>query len=233
MTKRLIYTQGASKIYNLNMVDEMVALDNADISIDEGELVVLKGPSGSGKTSLLSIIGCMSRPTAGRVVVKDKDVAKLPERFLTSIRNETFGFIFQHFNLIRDIPVLENVSLPLYPGNTGFKEIRNRVDKVLDELDILHKKKIHVKKLSGGEQQRVAIARALINNPDIIIADEPTAHLDQELAKELLSILAALNKKGKTIIIASHDPFIVEHDFVEKTISMRNGRIEKVSVNRA
>jgi len=233
MTKRLIYTQGASKIYNLNMVDEMVALDNADISIDEEEVVVLKGPSGSGKTSLLSIIGCMSRPTAGRVVVKDKDVAKLPERFLTSIRNETFGFIFQHFNLIRDIPVLENVSLPLYPGNTGFKEIRNRVDKVLDELDILHKKKIHVKKLSGGEQQRVAIARALINNPDIIIADEPTAHLDQELAKELLSILAALNKKGKTIIIASHDPFIVEHDFVEKTISMRNGRIEKVSVNRA
>ncbi len=233
MAKRLLYTRGASKIYNLNMVDEMVALDNADISIDEGEVVVLKGPSGSGKTSLLSIIGCMSRPTAGRVVVRGRDVAKLPERFLTSIRNETFGFIFQHFNLIRDLSVLENVSLPLYPANTGFKEIKNRVKKVLDELNILHKQKVKVKKLSGGEQQRVAIARALINNPDIIVADEPTAHLDQRLAEELLSILGGLSRKGKTIIIASHDPFIVEHNFVEKTISMRNGKIEKVSVSRA
>lgn len=232
MAKRLIYTRGASKIYNLNMADEMVALENADITIDEGEVVVLKGPSGSGKTSLLSIIGCMSRPTAGQVVVKGKDVAKLPERFLTSIRYETFGFIFQHFNLIRDISVQENVSLPLYPDKTGFREIRDRVDKVLDELDILHKKKVKVKKLSGGEQQRVAIARALINKPEIIIADEPTAHLDQGLARELLSILDGLCRKGKTIIIASHDPFIVEHDFVDKTISMRNGQIEKIAANR-
>ena len=215
------------------MADELVALDNADLTIDEGEVVVLKGPSGSGKTSLLSIIGCMSRPTAGRVVVKGKDVAKLPEKFLTNIRYKTFGFIFQHFNLIRDISVFENVSLPLYPGNKGFKEIRNRVDKVLDELDILHKKMIKVKKLSGGEQQRVAIARALINNPDIIIADEPTAHLDRRLAEELLAILDGLSQKGKTIIIASHDPFIVEHTFVNKTISMRNGQIEKVSANPA
>lgn len=232
MGKKLVYTLGASKIYNLNMADEMVALKNADITINEGEVVVLKGPSGSGKTSLLSIIGCMSRPTSGQVVVKGKDVAKLPEKFLTSIRLETFGFIFQHFNLIRDISVQENVSLPLYPGKTGLKRIRDRVNKVLDELDILHKKKVKVKKLSGGEQQRVAIARALINNPEIIIADEPTAHLDQGLARELLSILDRLSQKGKTIIIASHDPFVVEHDFVEKTISMQNGQIEKVVVNR-
>lgn len=232
MTEKLIWTEKASKIYNLNMVDEMVALDKADITINRGEVVVLKGPSGSGKTSLLSIIGCMSRPTAGRVVVKGKDVGKLPERFLTSIRHKTFGFIFQQFNLIRDISVRDNVSLPLYPDNTGFKEIRTRVDKVLDELDILPKKKVKVKKLSGGEQQRVAIARALINNPEIIIADEPTAHLDQGLAKELLAILEELCRKGKTIIIASHDPFVVEHDFVHKSISMRNGQIEEVSVNR-
>jgi putative ABC transport system ATP-binding protein len=233
MAEKLIWTQGASKIYNLNMVDEMVALDKADITINKGEVVVLKGPSGSGKTSLLSIIGCMSRPTAGRVVVKGKDVAKLPERFLTGIRHKTFGFIFQNFNLIRNISVQENVSLPLYPDNTGFKEIRTLVDKVLAELDILPKKKVKVQKLSGGEQQRVAIARALINNPEIVIADEPTAHLDQKLAKELLSILEGLCKRGKTIIIASHDPFIVEHDFVQKTISMRNGQIEEVSVKRA
>ena len=232
MTEKIIWTDNASKIYNPDMADEMIALDAATISINKGEVVVLQGPSGSGKTSLLSIIGCMSRPTAGRVVVNGKDVAKLPERFLTNIRHKTFGFIFQSLNLIRNISVQENISLPLYPDNTSFKEIRNRVDKVLDELDILPKKKIKVQKLSGGEQQRVAIARALINNPEIIIADEPTAHLDQELAKELLSILERLSRKGKTIIIASHDPFVIEHSFVQKTISMRNGQIENVKANR-
>ncbi len=232
MAEKLIWTENASKIYNLNMIDEMVALDKVEITINKGEVVVLKGPSGSGKTSLLSIIGCMSRPTAGRVVVKGKDVAKLPERFLTGIRHKTFGFIFQHFNLIRNISVQENVSLPLYPDKTGFKEIRERVNKVLDELDMLPKKKVKVKKLSGGEQQRVAIARALINNPEIIIADEPTAHLDKRLAQDLLAILEGLCRTGKTIVIASHDPFIVEHDFVQKTISMRNGRIEDVMITR-
>jgi putative ABC transport system ATP-binding protein len=174
----------------------------------------------------------MSRPTAGRVVVKGKEVAKLPERFLTGIRHKTFGFIFQHFNLIRNISVQENVSLPLYPDKTGFKEIRERVNRVLDELDILPKKKVKVKKLSGGEQQRVAIARALIKNPEVIIADEPTAHLDKRLAQDLLAILEGLCRTGKTIVIASHDPFIVEHDFVQKTISMRNGRIEDVTITR-
>lgn len=214
------------------MPDEMVALDTANITINAGEVVVLKGPSGSGKTSLLSIIGCMSRPTSGRVVVMGKDVAKLPERFLTEIRHKTFGFIFQNLNLIRNISVQENVSLPLYPDKTSFKEIRNRVNKVLDELDILPKKRVKVQNLSGGEQQRVAIARALINRPEIIIADEPTAHLDQDLAKELLAILKSLSKQGKTIIIASHDPFVVGHEFVQKTISMRNAQIEEVLVHR-
>lgn len=232
MPEKLIWTKAASKIYNLNLPDEMVALDNADISINKGEFVVLKGPSGSGKTSLLSIIGCMSRPTAGQVVVNGKDVAKLPERFLTGIRHKTFGFIFQQFNLIRDISVRENVSLPLYPDSTGFKDINARVDRILAELDILSKKKVKVKKLSGGEQQRVAIARALINNPEILIADEPTAHLDQKLASELLVILARLHRKGRTVIIASHDPLVCQHDSVEKTISMRNGHIEETLVTR-
>ena len=228
--ERLIWTEGATKIYNPRMPDEMVALDNATIAIDKGEVAVLKGPSGSGKTSLLSLIGCMSRPTAGRVVVKDKDVAKLPERFLTNIRRKTFGFIFQQFNLIRDVSVQENVALPLYPLEIGFGEIREQVDQVLDRFGILSKKNLKVKKLSGGEQQRVAIARALINDPEIIIADEPTAHLDQELAKDLLVILEGLCREDKTIVIATHDPLIFEHQFVNKIIAMRNGRIEGVSI---
>ena len=134
------------------------------------------------------------------------------------------------FNLIRDVSVQENVALPLYPLETGFAEIKDRVDQVLDRFGILSKKNLKVKKLSGGEQQRVAIARALINDPEIIIADEPTAHLDQELAKDLLGILEGLCQEGKTIIIATHDPLIFEHHFVNKTFAMRNGQIEGVSV---
>jgi len=227
--ERLIWTEGVTKVYNPRMPDEMVALRDASISIDKGEVAVLKGPSGSGKTSLLSLIGCMSRPTAGRVVVKDKDIAKLPERFLTNIRRKTFGFIFQQFNLVRDVSVQENVALPLYPLETGFGEIKERVERVLDRFGILNKKIQKVKRLSGGEQQRVAIARALINDPEIIIADEPTAHLDRELARDLLTILERLCQEGKTIVIATHDPLIFEHRFVNKTIAMRDGQIEGVT----
>ncbi|MCB2183367.1 MAG: ABC transporter ATP-binding protein [Desulfobulbaceae bacterium] len=222
----IIRTQGATKIYNPTLPDEMVALDNVSVTIHQGQATVLKGPSGSGKTSLLSIIGCMSRPTAGKVIVKDRDVAKLPERYLTHIRRKIFGFIFQQFNLIRDISVQENVALPLYPADAGFAEIRKRVHTMLDSFGILSKRKLKVKKLSGGEQQRVAIARALINEPEIIIADEPTAHLDRELAADLLNILAGLVREGKTVIIATHDPLIFEHPFVDSTIAMRNGKIE-------
>ncbi|MBI5557007.1 MAG: ABC transporter ATP-binding protein [Deltaproteobacteria bacterium] len=229
MEESLIWTEGATKIYNPRLPDEMVALDKASITIRQGQVTVLKGPSGSGKTSLLSIIGCMSRPTAGRVVVKGKDVAKLPERFLTGIRRNTFGFIFQQFNLIREVSVQENVALPFYPMKTGFTEIRERVDRMLDQFGILAKKNLKVKKLSGGEQQRVAIARALINDPEIIIADEPTAHLDQALAEDLVKILDGFRREGRTIVIATHDPFIFESNFVDRTISMRNGQIERVS----
>jgi putative ABC transport system ATP-binding protein len=230
--EKLRWTEAVTKIYNPHLPDEMVALDQASIEINKGEVTVLKGPSGSGKTSLLSIIGCMSRPTAGRVVVKGKDVAKLSERFLTQIRRKTFGFIFQQFNLIRDVSVMENAALPLYPTESGFGEIRHRVDTMLDRFGIAAKKNLKLRKLSGGEQQRVAIVRALINDPEIIIADEPTAHLDLELAKDLLTILADLRQGGKTIIIATHDPMIFEHDCVDRTISMRNGRIEKISMRK-
>lgn len=231
-SENIILTEGVTKIYNPHMPDEMVALDNASVAINRGQVTVLKGPSGSGKTTLLSVIGCMSRPTSGKVVVKDKDVAKLPERFLTLIRRKIFGFIFQQFNLIRDVSVQENVALPFYPTETSFAEIKERVDSMLDRFGILAKKNIKVKKLSGGEQQRVAIARALINDPEIIIADEPTAHLDGELAADLLTILADLAREGKTIIIATHDPLIFEHSFVDNTISMRNGRIERLFEGR-
>jgi putative ABC transport system ATP-binding protein len=170
----------------------------------------------------------MGRPTSGRIVVEGKDIAKLPERFLTQIRRRTFGFIFQQFNLIRNVSVMENVLLPLYPVDASFADMRDRGEKILTDLGIHEKRQMKVNKLSGGEQQRVAIARALINRPEIIIADEPTAHLDRKLSTDLLGILERLNKGGKTIVIATHDPFVYDHPFVRRTVEMGDGRIQDI-----
>jgi putative ABC transport system ATP-binding protein len=168
----------------------------------------------------------MGRPTSGRIVVGEKDVAKLSERFLTRVRQQTFGFIFQQFNLVRDVTVLENILLPLYPQPTGFAEMEERGRALLAMLGMEKKEKMKVSKLSGGEQQRVAIARALINDPEIIIADEPTAHLDSKLSADLLGILEEISRMGKTILIATHDPLVFNHPLILRTISMRDGRIE-------
>jgi putative ABC transport system ATP-binding protein len=229
----IIKTDNVTKVYNPGLPDEIKAVNDISIEIKRGEVVVLKGPSGSGKTSLLSLLGCMARPTEGRISVNGKDVAKLPERFLTGIRQRTFGFIFQQLNLIKDISVIENVMLPLYPTDTKFAAIRKRAESILEKLDILKKRNFKVKMLSGGEQQRTAIARALINEPEIILADEPTAHLDTKLSEDLIDILSALQKDGKTIVIATHDPRVYEREFVNRLIKMRDGTIKDVMVKEA
>ncbi|QWR78872.1 ABC transporter ATP-binding protein [Candidatus Magnetomonas plexicatena] len=208
----------------------MRALTDVSFEVFRGEFVVFKGPSGSGKTTLLGQIGCMSRPTSGKIIVGQRDVAKLPERFLTEIRRSTFGFIFQQFNLIKGITVLENVMLPLYPLIMPYSEIKERANNVLEQLNIIHKKDFKTKQLSGGEQQRVAIARALINNPEIILADEPTAHLDTKLSNDFLEIIHTLNHQGKTIIIASHDPLVYDSPHVMKTVEMRDGLLKEVVI---
>jgi len=225
----LIRTEGATKIYNRGSPDEVLALNEASVEVGRGEVAVLRGPSGSGKTTLLSLLGCMSRPTAGRVVVDGRDVAKLPERFLTAVRRRVFGFVFQQFHLVRRVSVLDNVLLPLYPVTLGVAEMNRRAEAVLSRLRLWEKRRLRPSQLSGGEQQRVAIARALINAPEAIIADEPTAHLDTELAAELLLLLEELNREGKTVVIATHDPFVFDHPCVRRVIAMRDGRVESVS----
>jgi putative ABC transport system ATP-binding protein len=226
----LIRIENVTKVYNPGMPDEVTAVNGVSLGIAGGEVAVLKGPSGSGKTSLLCLLGCMSRPTSGKVLVRGKDVAKLPERFLTEVRRKTFGFVFQQFHLVRDVSVLENVLLPLYPLDTPVPEMRERAGAVMEKLRIEGKERLKVKQLSGGEQQRVAIARALINDPEVIIADEPTAHLDTELSKEFLGILSSLNGEGKTVVIATHDPFVHGQSMVNRIIDMRYGRIEGEAV---
>jgi putative ABC transport system ATP-binding protein len=225
----LIRAANVSKIYNARRPDEFRALDNVSLRIGQGEVAVIKGPSGSGKTTLLSLIGCMSRPTAGSIEVAGKNVAKLPERFLTRTRQRTFGFIFQQFNLLRDVTVMENILLPLYPQGTPIGEMQQRGRALLTQLGMESRQHTRVSKLSGGEQQRVAIARALINDPEIVIADEPTAHLDSKLSVDLLGILGEINAMGKTILIATHDPLVYQHPLMTRTISMRDGRIEEGS----
>jgi putative ABC transport system ATP-binding protein len=222
-----IKTQNVKKVYNLGKPDEVTALHDVSVEIEKGRMTVLKGPSGSGKTSLLSAIGCMSRPTEGKILIDGKDVVKLPERFLTDMRRRKFGFIFQQFHLIRDLSVLENILLPLYPTDMMPAEMKRISLAIMDKLSIAGKENMKIKNLSGGEQQRVAIARALINDPSVIIADEPTAHLDQKLSAEFIEILSTLCEEGRTVVIATHDPFVHEHSLVSKTVAMRDGRLEK------
>jgi putative ABC transport system ATP-binding protein len=225
--KAFIKTRNVKKVYNPGRPDEMTALHDISVEIEKGRITVLKGPSGSGKTSLLSAIGCMSRPTEGKIFIDGKDVVKLPERFLAKMRRKKFGFIFQQFHLIRNLSVHENILLPLYPTDMMPAEMKKKSQAVMKKFFITGKENLKVKNLSGGEQQRVAIARALINDPAVIIADEPTAHLDNKLAAEFMEILGALCDEGRTVVIATHDPFVYEHSLVGKIVAMRDGRLEK------
>jgi putative ABC transport system ATP-binding protein len=221
----MIELEGIRKVFNEGRPNEFVAVDRVHLKIETGKITVLKGPSGSGKTTLLSIIGCMSRPTAGRIRLDGKEITSLPERFLTEIRRNTFGFIFQKLNLIREITVLENILVAAYPAGTQYRELKKRAQDLLSFLDLSSKANFKTEWLSGGEAQRVCIARALINRPKIIIADEPTAHLDSKLSCEFMEMTLRLKSEGKTILISSHDPFVFDSEAVDRIVQLRDGRL--------
>lgn len=238
----MIRLVNATKIYNAGKSSRFTAVDDINIEIPPLKLTILKGPSGSGKTTLLSLIGCMIRPTSGRITLHgiratfappaddmgQIEITSLPERFLTEIRRTTFGFVFQQFNLIKGISVLENVLLPVYPTGKSQATARKRGVELLELLGMQRHAASRVEWLSGGELQRVAIARALINDPAIIIADEPTAHLDSKLSQEFMEIVGTMKSAGKTIIIASHDPLVYEAKIADSVVEMRDGRITAV-----
>jgi putative ABC transport system ATP-binding protein len=213
------------KAFNQGRHNEFWALCGIDLTIPARQVTALRGPSGSGKTTLLTILGCLARPTEGRVRLKGEDISGLPERFLTEIRRRSFGFIFQQFNLIRGLSAIENVILPAYPAGRPRRELLEKAEALLAGVDLGHRRDARVEWLSGGEQQRVAICRALINDPEILIADEPTANLDTRLSKEFLAILERLAAAGRTIILTSHDPLVVESDVVDNVVSLRDGKI--------
>ncbi len=219
----MIKFEEVSKIYNLNKYDEKIAVKNINLSIENGKITVITGSSGSGKTTLLNLISAVSKPTQGAVYVNDLCVSKLPDNFASEYRRKQIGFIFQDFNLLKYLTVSENILLPQIPQKNKSHMKINNLEMLLERFNlenIAHKK---VKYLSGGEQQRVAIARALINNPEIILADEPSAHLDAELCENLLSYLEELNNEGKTIIIATHDDRFLKLKGI--FIEIKNGEI--------
>lgn len=222
----MIQLTDVRKAFNQGKPNEFIAVDGITLSIEAHKVTAFKGPSGSGKTTLLSIIGCMARPTSGRIFLGDRELTSLPERFLTEIRRETFGFIFQHFNLIRGITVVENVMLPAYPLGDHYTSLKKRAMALLDLFDLGKKASSRVEWLSGGEAQRAAIARALINDPSVIIADEPTGNLDSKLSQEFMKILGSLKENHKTVLVASHDPIVFESDVVERVIHLRDGRTD-------
>lgn len=201
------------------------ALNEINLTFAEGELVVLKGMSGSGKSSMLSLIAGLSKPSEGEIIVDGKHISKLADHFATSFRRDNIGMIFQKYNLIADLSVKENILLPLVPLNLPREELERRLDKELEQFSLIHKKETQVKKLSGGEQQRCAIARANINNPKIILADEPTANLDEQLSLEFIESLRKMKSENRTIIVATHDPLFFDLNFVDRVIEMKHAKV--------
>lgn len=221
----MLQLANVSKLFNQGRPNEFCAIREVSLEIRPNQVTCFKGASGSGKTTLLSMIGCLSRPTSGRIILGDKKISGLPERFLTDIRRHTFGFIFQQFNLIQGLSVLENVMLPAYPLGLNHHDLVESANSLLEQFGMSGKAENPVEWLSGGEKQRVAICRALINSPDILIADEPTANLDTKLSSEFMDLIGSLQQSGKTIIITSHDPVVFESPVVARVVEMCDGQI--------
>lgn len=195
------------KIYKMGG-QELAALNGINLDIKRGEFAALMGPSGSGKSTLMNILGCLDRPTVGSYELEGKEVAHLSDDELAVMRNKHIGFVFQNFNLLSRISSLENVALPLVYAGVGASERRKRAQQVLEAVGLGDRAEHLPNELSGGQRQRVAIARALVNNPEIIMADEPTGNLDTKSTKEIMEIFQEMHGRGKTIILVTHEPEI-------------------------
>ena len=221
----MIKITNLNKVFNENTKKEFHALKDINLEIKTSSCVILKGVSGGGKSTLLSIIGTLLKPTSGEIKIDEESVAKLPDLHASAFRAKKLGFIFQSYNLFNELSVKDNISLPLIPLGYSQKQINEQTLIALKLANIEHKKDELVYNLSGGEKQRCAIARALVNNPDIILCDEPTANLDYDNSMIFIQSLKELKKLNKTIIVATHDPIFESLDFVDEIINIKNGTI--------
>jgi putative ABC transport system ATP-binding protein len=225
MEAPVIIANGLTKIYKMGE-QEVSALCGVSLQIERGEVISIMGPSGSGKSTLMNILGCLDLPTSGEYSLDGEEVSELTDDQLADIRNRKVGFVFQSFNLLNRTTALANVELPLrYAGITKGK--REQALEALEAVGLKERVMHRPAELSGGQQQRVAIARALVNNPAIIMADEPTGNLDSKVGKEIMALLLDLNrKKGTTLIIITHDPTVAQQ--TQRVIHLRDGMVEVV-----
>lgn len=220
MSNNMIKITDLEKYYRTEEV-ETIALNKLSIEVKEGEFVAVMGPSGCGKSTLLNILGLLDDPDGGSFVFNGIEVAGFNERKRADLRKKNIGFVFQSFNLIDELTVFENVELPLIYNNVKAADRKKRVEEVLDNLKIMHRRNHYPQQLSGGQQQRVAVARAVVNNPKLILADEPTGNLDSSNGNEVMQLLTELNEKGTTIVMVTHS----EHDarYSHRIIRMLDG----------
>ena len=224
MPQNIIQLENVHKNYVMGEAT-IHAVEDASICIEEGEFVAVIGPSGSGKSTLMHLLGALDLASSGSIFLDGHDIEKLSDSELAVIRGRKIGFVFQSFNLIPTLTALENVMLPMMFQNVPLKDRKERAGNLLKEVGLGHRLSHLPNQLSGGERQRVAIARALANDPEIILADEPTGNLDTKTGREIVSLLDSLNKKGKTIIMVTHEPEIAA--YAKRTIRIKDGRIEK------
>ncbi len=222
----MIELENITKVYKAGQT-EVPALRGISCRIESGEMVSIIGPSGSGKSTIMNIIGCLDKPTSGKYRLDGIEIDKLNDNQLAEIRNKKIGFVFQSFNLLPRVTSLANVELPLI--YSGVSNRRQKALQVLEAVGLGHRVTHKPSELAGGEQQRVAIARALVNNPSLILADEPTGNLDTKTSQEIMLIFKKLNEQGMTIVLVTHEPDIAAH--TQRTIKLRDGQIE-VSVRR-
>ena len=223
---KLIEIRNITKIYEMGE-EKLFALKGVDLDIEKNEYLAIMGPSGSGKSTLMNIIGCLDTPTSGDYILNGKDVHDMDDDELAGIRNKEIGFVFQTFNLLPRSDALHNVELPLiYSGVSRAERIR-KAEESLASVGLSDRMKHKPNELSGGQRQRVSVARALVNNPSIILADEPTGNLDTKTGEEIMALMAELNKKGNTIIMVTHEEDIAKH--AHRIVKIRDGLIESDS----
>ena len=220
-----IVIKNLHKLYNLGKPNAFSALKNINLSIDDGQIVILKGVSGSGKSTLLSLIGGLSKPSEGEILIHEQNIAKLPDIMSSAFRHKEIGFIFQSFNLLEGLSVYQNILAPLALTSLSQEAMHESINRAMSLANIEHKKDQKVSSLSGGERQRCAIARAVVMNPEIILADEPTANLDKENSLMFIEILKKFKALHKTVIIATHDILFDDLDCIDRYVHMRDGEL--------
>jgi putative ABC transport system ATP-binding protein len=220
----LIETRDLWKTYVMGS-EEIHALRGVSIEIERGEYVAIMGPSGSGKSTLMNLVGCLDTPSKGTYLLNGKEVSQMNDNELARIRNEEIGFVFQTFNLLPRATALHNVELPLVYAGVPAKERQDRAKNALEKVELTQRMTHRPNELSGGQRQRVAIARALVNNPSILLADEPTGNLDSKTGAEIMALFAKLHRAGNTIVLVTHEADVAA--FAHRTIHIRDGQVEK------